>query len=347
MKQTLGLIFGGASTEYEVSLTSATSIIEHLPKKEGHVIKIGISKLGMWYLVPADVSPMDDTLWEREENRLTVMLGGEQIGILYEHTKTWIKIDLAFPIIHGQYGEDGVLGMILDQLAIPYIGCQTEANLVCFNKRFTHQIAKSVGIKTTKSVIVSEADFDSKELDDWQFPLFIKPLKGGSSIGISKVSKLSEVKKAIALAFEYDTQVIIEEAVSGVEVGCGILQNKDELLVGNLDKIELQTEFFDFVEKYNLEQTTIEQPAKLSTEIIEEVKRQAVLLFKEYGCRDLSRFDFFVTEDGAIYLNEVNTFPGFTAHSRFPMMMATTGITFTEILTILLNNHQVGDLYER
>ena len=206
------------------------------------------------------------------------------------------QIDAVLPVLHGKNGEDGTVQGLMELAKIPVLGCGLLASALCMDKYRAHQLVKAAGIKVTRSVLVHNInDFNVKALN---FPLFVKPLKAGSSYGISKVVKMEELTKALEYAFNYDNEVIVEEAVEGFEVGCAIIGN-DELTVGEVDEIELSGGFFDYDEKYTL---------------------------------NFARVDMFLTPNNEIVFNEVNTIPGFTDHSRFPQMMKGVGFEFSELI---------------
>lgn len=212
---------------------------------------------------------------------------------------------------------------------IPVLGCGLLASALCMDKYRAHQLVKAAGIKVTRSVLVHNInDFNVKALN---FPLFVKPLKAGSSYGISKVVKVEELTKALEYAFNYDNEVIVEEAVEGFEVGCAIIGN-DELTVGEVDEIELSGGFFDYDEKYTLKTSTIHMPARIDEVTARKIQETAKIIYQTLACQNFARVDMFLTPNNEIVFNEVNTIPGFTDHSRFPQMMKGVGFEFSELI---------------
>ncbi|WP_066188871.1 D-alanine--D-serine ligase VanG [Gracilibacillus timonensis] len=338
------ILFGGYSSEYDVSLQSAHAIIANLDKEKYDPILIGITREGKWLRYRGDVDHILSNTWfedhtychsivislDRHENKL--------IEFHHDDSMETVTIDAIFPILHGKYGEDGTVQGIAEIAGIPIVGCNTLSSAVCMDKRKAHQIVSLTGIHTPSSLEFSRnhvlADIleQAKQLN---YPLFIKPVKAGSSYGITKVYQDDELPSAINKAFQYDDKLVIEANIDGFEVGCAILGNHD-LTIGEVDEIELASGFFDFNEKYTLETAKIHVPARLDAYLTEKVKEAAATIYRALDCSGLARVDMFLTPDKQIVFNEVNTFPGFTAHSRYPTMMKEIGIEFTDLLDRLI-----------
>lgn len=335
----IAVIFGGKSTEYEISLESASSVILELEKLNFEVLKIGITFDGEWYLFNGDNLLIKDDKWFSEVDCLKIEPLFNKKGFFIVSEKTYLTPDILFPVLHGRFGEDGCIQGLFEMMEIPYVGCPIFSSSLCMDKWSLHLFSKSIGIESTPSILVSREDpLDEKIstfVTEHGFPIFIKPNKGGSSKGITKANNISELKQALKKAFVYCDKLIIQKSVDGVEIGCGILGN-DELIIGECDEIDLQTDYFDYVEKYQLLSAKIYTPARISTQLSKKIKHLAELLYRSLGCQGLSRVDFFVTRSGEILLNEVNTMPGFTSHSRFPAMLAAAGISYSEVLTKLI-----------
>ncbi|MCI9136285.1 MAG: D-alanine--D-serine ligase VanG [Lachnospiraceae bacterium] len=352
-KKKIAVLFGGCSSEYEVSLQSAYAVITHMDTEKYELILIGITKSGEWYLYQGNPEEIPSDRWHRKESCIpaAVSPNRELHGILLlkkEGTET-ISLDGALPVLHGKNGEDGTVQGVLELAGIPLIGCDTMSSAICMDKETAHRLAETCGIKTpraykffrketlctadgTGSGYIEKIQAAGSELG---YPLFVKPLRAGSSFGITKVMKPEDLLTAADYAFAYDDCVVIEEMIEGFEVGCAVL-GKDELITGAVDEIELSEGFFDYTEKYTLKSSKIHVPARIPKEKAEEIQEAAKKIYRGLGCSYFARVDLFLTPDGEIYFNEVNTIPGFTSHSRYPSMMKAVGISFEELLCRLL-----------
>lgn len=340
-KLTVAVIFGGVSSEHEVSLQSAQAVIEALDRERFEVVSVGITREGAWLRYRGEPSKIADGSWERGDcvpafispertSRGLIELGAQSMRIT--------RLDAAFPVLHGKNGEDGTVQGLIELAGIPLVGCGTLAAALCMDKNRAHILAAAAGVRVPRAMVISRRERSMLAKDfarETGLPLFVKPVKAGSSFGISKVSDPGELDGAIELAFRYDNEVIIEEGIEGFEVGCAVMGG-DELFVGEVDEIELSDGFFDFTEKYNLISSAIHVPARISGEKALEIKEEARLIYRALGCSGLARVDMFLTPGGEIVFNEVNTIPGFTAHSRFPSMMKAAGLPFEQMLTRII-----------
>ena len=335
--KTIAILFGGNSSEYEVSLQSAGAIIKNFPYDKYDLYMIGINKTGKWYHYQGNVDRILDDTWTQETmNSVSISLGLDY-GAVMEVTKEKViyhRIDAVLPILHGKNGEDGTVQGLMQLANIPIIGSGVLASSLCMDKYRAHELVKSHGIKVAKSIVITRSDYE-KEISDLKLPIFVKPLKAGSSYGISKVLDYKDLKHAINLAFKYDDMVIIEEEVSGFEVGCAIIGNKD-LKVGVIDEIELSGGFFDFNEKYTLKSSKIHFPARIDQLTTKKIQDTAKDIYRILGCQTFARVDMFLTPQNEIYFNEVNTIPGFTSHSRFPQMMKAVGYEFSRLIDVII-----------
>jgi len=247
------------------------------------------------------------------------------------------RIDLAFPVLHGKNGEDGTVQGVFETAGIPVVGCGILSSALCMDKDRAHKLVQTAGVAVPKAVTLRSFEkYDLKNLTaGLKFPLFVKPVKAGSSFGITKVFAENELEDAINFAFYYDDAVIIEENIEGFEVGCAVM-GIDELTTGRVDEIELQSGFFDFKEKYTLETSKIHMPARIDSECEQRIRSAAELIYRTLGCSGFARVDMFLTPTGEIVFNEVNTIPGCTSHSRYPNMMKGIGIEFSELLDRIL-----------
>ncbi len=335
MKKKVAIIFGGCSSEYMVSLASASSVIKNLNKDKYDYLMIGITENGEFYLYDGDVNKIETNQWIKEKlKKVTISVNRSDHGIIVIDTGEVIKIDIAFPVLHGRNGEDGRLQGLLELAGIKYVGCDMTSSALCMDKYLAHKMVYANGILCPKSYLFKKEDnYDDikKKIKQLKYPIFIKPLRAGSSFGISKINNINNLNCVINEAFKYDDKIIIEESVDGFEVGCAILGNND-LKIGEVDEIELQTSFFDYFEKYNLKTSKIYLPARVSKEEREKIQKTALDIYKILGCTGFARVDMFYTKDKKIIFNEVNTIPGFTTHSRYPSMFKKTGISFEEII---------------
>lgn len=340
----IAIFFGGCSTEYEVSLQSAFSVIKSFPKDFYHPVLIGIDRhTGEWFLYQGDMDEIPKDNWRNQAECIPAAPSMDRRihGISYqsETGRKTLSLDAALPILHGKNGEDGTIQGVLNLMDVPVIGCGLLSSAVCMDKYLAHQIVSSAGIKTAKCLLLKK-DFSVSEVTaqaaELRYPLFVKPLRSGSSFGITKVQTESELLPAIKEAFLHDSAVMLEEAVSGFEVGCAVLGTKD-LITGEIDEIELSDGFFNYTEKYTLKTSQIHVPARISSEQSKKIKETACKIYRLLGCSFFARVDLFLTPEGELYFNEVNTIPGFTSHSRYPNMLKAVGISFEEIIRRLLD----------
>lgn len=346
-KKKIAILFGGNSTEHEVSLQSASAVAEHINRDRFDVILIGITREGDWYYYRGDYERIKENTWTEDETHLfptTVSLSRSQRGFLVYTGEqyTVMEVDLVFPVMHGKNGEDGTLQGIFELAGIPVVGCGTLASALCMDKDRAHKLVRLAGISVPKSVAFGQSQREEairKINKHLTYPLFVKPVRAGSSFGITRISLSQELEAAVELAFLHDSEVIVEEAVEGFEVGCAVL-GRDELTVGRVDEIEVPGGFFDFTEKYTLQTSKIHMPARIDEETEERIRQTAAIIYKALGCSGFARVDLFLTPSGAIVFNEVNTIPGFTSHSRFPNMMRGIGLSFGEMLDMLLRLYE-------
>lgn len=340
-KKKIGVIFGGCSPEHDVSLESSYSVIKNMDKEKYDCILIGITKNGDWFKFDGDVEDIKNNTWEEKGKCTKVVISTNMSnkGLIDLENNTLIKLDAIFPVLHGRNGEDGTVQGLVELSGIPLIGCGILSSSLCMDKYLSHKLAESYGIKVAKSIIIdnkTESNEIHRKLEELTYPLFVKPMRAGSSFGITKVENEKDIEMAIQEAFKYDTEIIIEENVEGIEIGAAVLGN-DELTVGEIDEIELSSGFFDYTEKYTLKTSKIYVPARISKEISDKAKETAKQLYKILKCKDFARVDMFLTPQGEIYFNEINTIPGFTSHSRYPSMMKEIGISFDQLVDKLIS----------
>lgn len=342
-RKTVAVIFGGCSSEYKVSLASASAVLEQLTTLNHYnIVMIGITNHGQWYRFRGPIKKIEQDIWcnpmDCTEAFFNPCRNQKSLIEFYGNHYTTTKVDIAFPVLHGKNGEDGRIQGLLELANIPFVGCGTLSSALCMDKALAHTVVEASGIKVPKSIVVYQKDGVSglKQAQELKYPLFVKPARAGSSFGITKVLYQNHLWNAMKKAWEHDEKIVIEEGIKGFEVGCAVLGNQ-ELIIGKVDEIELKQDFFDFHEKYSDQSASlIHMPARVESKIAEKIKDSAIQIYKVLGCKGLARIDFFLTPDENIVFNEVNTIPGFTSHSRFPNMLKGVGMSFEEIIENLI-----------
>lgn len=344
MRKRVAVIFGGHSSEYEVSLQSAFSVLQNMNENKFEVFPVGITREGEWYHYTGGLEQIRDNSWgEEKENLHSVAVSQSRQApgfLVFDGGRCRrIPVDLVLPVLHGRNGEDGTLQGLFELAGIPVAGCGTLSSAICMDKDRAHKLVSLAGITVPKSVAFRQVEQEAasrKVKETLSCPLFVKPLRAGSSLGITRITKMQELVPAVEFAFTYDTEVIVEEEVDGSEVGCAILGD-EVLTVGRVDEVALSGSFFDYKEKYTLQSSRIYMPARVERKTEERIQETAMAIYRTLGCSGFARVDMFYTSSGEIVFNEVNTIPGFTSHSRYPNMMKGIGLSFTEVLDKLLS----------
>ncbi|WP_139651953.1 D-alanine--D-alanine ligase family protein [Raoultibacter phocaeensis] len=338
MKPTVGVLFGGCSHEYPVSLHSASAVLRSIDAARFDVLAIGIDREGCWHRFDGAVDAIEADTW-LESGRcspLALPFGMQAHGLLDLKRNAVVRLDAALPILHGRNGEDGSVQGALQLAGIPVVGCSVTGSAVCMDKAVSHRIALAEGVSVAESALVDTSTDPGTALriaERVGYPLFVKPLREGSSMGLSRVRLSRELAPAIDRALSYDDCAMIEREIDGSEIGCAILETEHGLIAGVPDEIELNGAVFDYTEKYSCETASIIVPARISERDARRVKDAAKRLFTAFGCKGFARIDFFLASDGRLYFNEANTIPGFTEHSRFPSMLEAAGIPLADVLT--------------
>lgn len=333
----VAVIFGGCSSEYGVSLHSAAAVIRGLDAQRYEAVLVGISREGEWFYYSGSAARIEDDTWRESDCTPAVIAPSRSVHGLWVLRETGVEtihLDVVFPVLHGRNGEDGTVQGAVALAGIPLAGCGVLASALCMDKERAHRLAEAAGVRVPKSFVLRQAEDEKQAVDfarEIGFPVFVKPVKAGSSYGISRVCSADGLQEALAEAAFYDDEVLIEEEIAGFEVGCAVL-GTEELLTGEVDEIELTGGFFDFTEKYTLKSSAIHVPARISEEKSLEIKETAKRIYQALGCSGFARVDLFLTNSGELVFNEVNTIPGFTAHSRYPGMMQAAGISFPELI---------------
>jgi D-alanine-D-alanine ligase len=348
MKLNLGLIFGGRSGEHEVSLQSARSIANAVDQEKYNLYLLAVDKSGNWflpdsndYLYHAD-NPSSIKLKVRSDQQVALVPKGNSNRILkLSNGREMGSLDVAFPIIHGTYGEDGSLQGYMAMLNLPCIGADVLGSAIGMDKLVAKELLINEGIRVADYLVAEKStNIESlvKESEKkFGFPVFVKPAASGSSVGVSKVSDAKQLKEAIFKALAYDRRVLIEESINGREIECAILGN-DDLIASIPGEIIPTHEFYSYEAKYiDADGARLEMPAKLTPELSEKVQELASKTYKALSCCGMARVDMFLTPDGDLILNEINTLPGFTKISMYPKLMELTGIPFTALIDRLVS----------
>lgn len=342
-KKRLGVIFGGTSTEHEVSIVSGTSVIKNLNKEKYEIYPIYIDKAGEWF----EFEPDNKTYKVGDE-----IVGTKKIENIWNYLKT---MDILFPVLHGLQGEDGTIQGMFELLKIPYVGTRVLGSSICMDKVYSKIIFEKAKLNQAKYIYIRRfedkyiyvnEDFSeeilniqetvNKIMEKIDFPMFVKPSNSGSSVGISKAKNKDELINSIIEASKFDKKILIEENINGREIECAVLGN-EEVKASVLGEILPAEAFYSFSAKYqNSDSKTVEAP-DLPEELTKKVRELAVKAYKAADCQGLSRVDFFVDDkENKIYINEINTLPGFTEISMYPKLWEKSGLTYTELLDKLI-----------
>lgn len=346
MKRVL-VLFGGVSSEHEVSLISARGIIQNIPKDRYEVLTLGITRQGEWLLYDGDAQALPEDGWLKTGKRTPAVLSPDAShhGLLvFEDGSTRIEhVDVVFPVLHGQNGEDGTMQGLLQLAQIPFVGCGCTASAITMDKALTNALADTAGITQAKWLPLTRRDYARDAaaqrklaIDRLGLPIFVKPANAGSSVGVGKARDEEALAAAIENAFRYDEKLVLEECIEGMEVECAVLGN-EEPQASTVGEVVPCNDFYDYEAKYIANDSELHIPARLPAEQLEAVRAAACRVFTVMGCSGLARVDFFVRrEDGAVLLNEPNTIPGFTPISMYPKLWAQSGLPYGELLDRLL-----------
>lgn len=334
-KTRVAIICGGKSSEHEISCVSANGVLNAIDRSKFEPILIGITKSGKWLLLP-------------EDSNFTIVSGAlpvvPETGIEVSITSSGLvaggkalAIDIAFPVLHGPYGEDGTIQGLFEMIGLKYVGSGVLASSVCMDKSYAKPIFASVGLNVAAGIVVTSSKFDLPS--NLSFPVFVKPARSGSSRGTTKVKQKSELIPAVEHALHFDTKVIIEEAVAGKEIECAVLQSDGKTIASVVGQILISSkfEFYDFQAKYLDNSMELIAPAVLPTGVQAQIQQAALTAFQAAGCEGLARVDFFYSDKGEIVINEINTMPGFTPTSVYPKLIEKNGISYQELITKLIN----------
>jgi len=336
VKKKVALLYGGRSVEHGVSVNSGRNIFEFIDKELFEVIPIGISQTGQWFLTQGVTKDVE------QGKALGLILDPKNAGLILLASGDRIKIDLVFPVLHGTDGEDGSIQGLIKALDLPMVGTGVLGSSLSMNKIIAKKMLKEAGVPVSKFLTYSYRDKRKINFEEivkkLKLPFMVKSASLGSSVGVSKVSKKTEFKKAIDEAFRYDHEIIVEEFITGREIECAIIGNTPAI-ASNPGEIVIQKNyaFYTFDAKYvDPDAVSIEVPAKLEKVSIKTIRDVSLKAYETLRCEDFARVDLFLTKKGKVYVNEINTIPGFTNSSMFPMMWKERGISFTELISKLI-----------
>ena len=345
-KLSLAVIFGGVSSEHEVSRMSVTSILENLSNERYEVHMVGITKEGRWLLYTGPVEDILSGAWEQGPVTPAFLSPDPSVhGLvaLRDGKAETIHVDVIFPALHGKNGEDVTIQGLFQLSGIPYVGCDTESSAICMDKAVTHSLLSSAEIEQAHYLWFYADRFDAapdtiknKIQARLDFPVFVKPSNAGSSVGVSKVERFEDLDQAIRKAAREDKKVVVEEGITGQEVEVAVLGNRDcdASIVG---EIGASAQFYDYDDKYINGTSQLYIPARIPQEVSEKIRQTAVRAYRLLGCSGLARVDFFVTAgDNRVILNEINTLPGFTSISMYPKLWMAMGLSYGELLDKLI-----------
>ena len=345
-KRNVCVLFGGMSPEHEVSLRSAESVLKNMDPEKYNVFPLGITKEGNWILFGGDdYSLLPSGMWQDcEGNKPAAISPVYGQGLLTFEGEGVVrqKIDVVFPVLHGENGEDGSIQGLLQLSGIPYVGSGVAASAVAMDKTLTKLIADQEQIPQAKWVLVRRSDLKNRmeeTLDfieqQFSYPVFVKPAGTGSSVGVAKAGDREKLKRALLSAGNYDSKILVEECIYGKEVEVAVMGNEAPV-VSICGEIDAGAEFYDYDAKYVTNSSTTYIPARIPDQSAEMARDRAARLYQAMGCRGLSRVDFFVQEDGQVIFNEINSLPGFTSISMYPKLFVASGIPYPEIIDELI-----------
>jgi D-alanine-D-alanine ligase len=351
----VAVVFGGRSNEHAISCVSAGSILRNLDPERFEVVAVGITPEGSWVLTDGD--PDSLAIANRQLPAVSSQSGielaltadprraGQLVSLAPGGAEVLVSVDVVFPVLHGPYGEDGTIQGLLELAGVPYVGAGVLASAAGMDKEFTKKLLVAEGLPIGDYAVLrpSETTLDAKQLDRLGVPAFVKPARGGSSIGVSRVTNRQELPAAIAYARQHDPKVIVESAIIGRELECGVLEFPDGTVqastVGEIRVAGVrgrEDSFYDFATKYLDDAAELDVPAKIDDDVSDAVRELAIRAFKAIDGRGLARVDFFLTEDGPL-INEVNTMPGFTTISMYPRMWAASGVDYQTLLATMVD----------
>ena len=349
-KKNIAVIFGGQSTEHEVSCLSVVNVASQIDSDRWNVLLIGITKEGHWVLAN-DIDSIKDGSWVDSETTAEISPDATRRSVLVttpDDKVMDVELDVIFPVLHGKYGEDGTIQGLFEMAQIPYVGCGVLSSAVCMDKFYTKIIVESAGIRQAKFVGVRRRELKDEQAEEavikkieaeLPYPVFIKPSQAGSSVGVTKAASRKELIAGLKKAAEVDSKILVEEFIKGREIECAVFGGGElEVKASGVGEILAAADFYDYDAKYNnTDSKTVIDP-NLPAEVVDTIRRDAIAIFTAVDGSGLSRVDFFVTENNEVIFNEINTLPGFTAISMYPMLWERQGISKKELVEKLIDS---------
>ena len=347
-KRVVAILFGGVSSEHEVSRMSATSVLKNIDREAFDPVLVGITKDGRWLRYTGPVEQIVTGEWEQHPDNRPCILSPDRsvhgLVLFGDQGAETVRLDAVFPVMHGRNAEDGSMQGLCELSGVPYVGPGVTASALCMDKEYTHIVLAASGVPTTDWVCVhrdavpSLLDLEVKiAVKLGGFPVFVKPCNAGSSVGVSKVRSSDELEAAMALAFENDEKLLIERTLVGKEVEVAVIGNDTPEASTHAGEIVPPDGLYDYSSKYLDDTAGLYLPARISDEATELLRSTAVKAYRALGCQGLSRVDFFLQEDGSCVLNEINTLPGFTNISMYPKLMMDAGLSYPALITRLID----------
>lgn len=343
------VLFGGTSSEHEVSLKSAATVISILENTEHEAFKIGITKKGQWLFTTASADEIKDGLWESNELNCRAIISPERINqgivMLKDNNFETVKVDCVWPVLHGKYGEDGTVQGLCELAGLPYVGPGVCASAISMDKSRTKIVVEKTGVRQADYFLVKKKTYESdseknvKEIEDYfenAYPLFVKPCSAGSSVGVAKAANHAELCRAIEVALSHDGKVLIEESIVGREVEVAVLGNANPQ-ASVVGEVLSANEFYDYSAKYINSASRTVIPAQISQTESKKLREAAVKIYSALECKGLSRVDFFLCENEEIVFNEINTLPGFTSISMYPKLWEASGLSNSDLANTLIS----------
>jgi D-alanine-D-alanine ligase len=340
----VGILFGGRSTEHEVSVVSAQGVMAAVDQDRFQVVPMGVTKEGAW-LTPQETQA---ALAAIKGERMASLAGGQAQGgagglaLNGQALLALREIDVLFPLVHGTYGEDGSLQGLLEMMNIPYVGAGVAASAVGMDKALQQMIFRQAGLPLPHSLVLTWPQWQNETTDlvrriekELSYPCFVKPANSGSSVGTVKARSREDLADGLAEAFRYDRKALVEQAIEGRHIECSVLGN-DDPQASPLGEIVFSRDFYDYVAKYEDPSTRLIIPADLLPEVSDRLRALAITVFKTVDCAGFARVDFFLTRDGQPYVNEINTIPGFTPMSMYPKLWEAAGLSYSDLITRLI-----------
>ncbi len=337
----IGVVFGGRSTEHEISLKSVMTILRAMPK-EYKKTAIGITKAGKWYAYFGEEALIESGAWEGSPEKAEIFFSSDCMFYEKDGEHIPLDIDVAFPVLHGQFGEDGTIQGLFEMLGIRYVGCGVGASANAMDKSMTKLLVSTEGIRQADFVLVDR--HNKNRLDELieesekklGYPVFVKPCRSGSSVGVTKASDKAALREGLESALLYDDRILIEEAIDARELECAVLSFGKET-VAEVGEVISALEYYDYDAKYNNPTSRTETSPDLPQKTIDEIREKAIRIFRLLDCKGLSRVDFFLDrKNGEVVFNEINTLPGFTSISMYPMLIEKHGISHEELVRKLV-----------